>query len=145
MLYLFDLDGTLITSYMDNPDKDYHTWEPITGRGHKLHQLRLAGHIVGVVTNQAGVAYGFIGEQDWTQKWAEVCHRLRLDWQACYVCFDKSGPRRKPSGAMLREAMSDYAAHAAEGVLYVGDRPEDEGAARDAGVPFQWAEQFFAS
>jgi hypothetical protein len=28
MLYLFDLDGTLISGYMDNPDRDYHTWQP---------------------------------------------------------------------------------------------------------------------
>lgn len=28
-------------------------------------------------------------------------------------------------------------------VLFVGDRPEDEAAARDAGVRFEWADQFF--
>lgn len=154
MLYLFDLDVTLISGYLDNPDKDYHTWQPLPGRGKKIAELRGAGHIVGIVTNQGGVAWGFVAEQDWETKIADVCHRLRLDWQAVYVCFaDARGKapyndpaacaRRKPSGAMIREAVRDYAAHAAEGVLFVGDRPEDEAAARDTGVAFQWADDFF--
>ena len=117
MLYLFDLDGTLITSYMDNPDRDYHTWQPLPRRGRRIAELRQAGHIVGIITNQAGVAYGFISEQDYNDKIADVCYRLRLDWQAVYVCLDKAGPRRKPSGEMIREAIRDYPAHAAEGVL----------------------------
>lgn len=48
--------------------------------------------------------------------------------------------RRKPSGAMIQEARG---ALGAEHVLFVGDRPEDETAAKDAGVAFAWAEDFF--
>lgn len=154
MLYLFDLDGTLISGYMDNPDKDYHTWRPLPGRGQRIAELRHTGHIVGVVTNQAGVAFGFVTEADWEAKIADVCYRLRLDWEAIFVCFadvrgqppyndPAAAARRKPSGAMIREAMARYAAHAAEGVLFVGDRSEDEAAAKDAGVAFQWAGDFF--
>lgn len=48
--------------------------------------------------------------------------------------------RRKPSGAMIREAI----AWDNDGdPLFVGDRSEDEAAARNAGVPFRWAEEFF--
>lgn len=167
MLYLFDLDGTLISSYMDNPDRDYHslvmlvggepagvTWQPLPGRGRRIRELRDAGHIVGVVSNQAGVAFGLISERDWEVKIADVCHRLRLDWQAVFVCFADARSRdpryndpaqvarRKPSGAMIREAMQRYAYSPAD-TLFVGDRPEDEQAARDAGVAFQWAEDYF--
>lgn len=49
--------------------------------------------------------------------------------------------RRKPSGMMIREAA---AADPSDDVLFIGDRPEDEAAARDAGVGFQWAKDFFA-
>jgi D-glycero-D-manno-heptose 1,7-bisphosphate phosphatase len=151
MLYLFDLDGTLISGYMDNPDKDYYAWQPLPGRGARIAELRRAGHIVGIVTNQAGVAFGHITEADWEDKIADVCHRLRLDWEAVYVCFADSrssdpryqdASRRKPSGAMIKEAMTRYA-YSAQETLYVGDRPEDEAAAADAGVAFQWAEEFF--
>jgi len=155
MLYLFDLDGTLISGYMDNPDRDYHTWQPLPGRGRKLAELRHAGHSVGVITNQGGVAFGLVTEADWERKIADVCYRLRLDWESVFVCFaDARGKapyndpaaaaRRKPSGAMIREAMARYA-YAAADTLSVGDRPEDEQAARDAGVAFQWADDFFRS
>jgi D-glycero-D-manno-heptose 1,7-bisphosphate phosphatase len=50
--------------------------------------------------------------------------------------------RRKPSGAMIRELAALYPQQAAQGVVYVGDRPEDEAAARDAGVTFVWARDF---
>jgi len=32
MLILFDLDGTLISAYMDNPDRQYHRWHILSGR-----------------------------------------------------------------------------------------------------------------
>lgn len=154
MLYLFDLDGTLITSYMDNPDKDYHGWEPLPGRGRRIRELRRAGHIVGIVTNQAAVAFGYITERDWEIKIADVCHRLGIDGEAVYVCFADARSRdpryadlrqvmrRKPSGAMIREAMARWGYGAPE-TIFIGDRHEDMGAARDAGVAFQWAEEFF--
>jgi phosphoglycolate phosphatase-like HAD superfamily hydrolase len=44
---------------------------------------------------------------------------------------------------MIREAIADHPEASAQGVLMVGDRPEDEAAAADAGVPFQWAHAFF--
>ena len=154
MLYLFDLDGTLITSYMDNPNRDYHTWQPLPGRGRRIRELRGAGHVVGIVSNQAGVAFGLIAERDWDEKIFEVCQRLGIDQDAIYVCFADARSkdaryrdlreivRRKPSGAMIREAMARWA-YGPEQTIYVGDRHEDQGAARDAGVRFEWADHFF--
>lgn len=157
MLYLFDLDGTLITSYMDNPNKEYDVWEALPGRRETLPRLE-GGEInkIAIVTNQAGVAFGFIDEQTaWDKAYsAVIAVGLRPDYVRVYACFahPKGRPpyndpaevaRRKPSGAMIREAMRDYPEHAALGVLYVGDREEDYEAAKDAGVPFQWAHIFF--
>ena len=52
MLYLFDLDGTLISSYMDNPDKNYDTWEVLPGRKAMLNRLLMRGDTMCVITNQ---------------------------------------------------------------------------------------------
>lgn len=153
MLYLFDLDGTLVSSYMENADKDFHTWQPLPKRGKKIADLRAAGHIVGIVSNQGGVAFGKVTERDWQIKIADVCHRLRIDWEAVFVCFSdvrgnapyndpKDAARRKPSGTMIRDAMTCYAYRPHE-TIFIGDRPEDKAAAKDADVAFQWAEEFF--
>lgn len=51
------------------------------------------------------------------------------------------GQFRKPNPGMLKLAASFCNF---EEVLYIGDRPEDEGAASAANIPFQWAEEFFS-
>lgn len=171
MLYLFDLDGTLISSYMDNSDKAYNVWHVLPGRADQLAALHAAGHRIGVVTNQAGVAFGLIQQPDFNRKWEQVCAAFGWNHEShgVAVCFAhpnakheyyrglrpalnpygwhptgyREVDRRKPSGMMLRELMAEYPNDAAGGVLFVGDRPEDKAAAADAGVPFQWAEDFF--
>lgn len=156
MLYLFDLDGTLISSYMDTVDKNYNDWEVLPGRKEKLKAILERGNTIGIVTNQAGVAFGHLTDQEaWEKIYRAIIDLgLLLEQTPVYVCFshEKSRDirynrpsqvaRRKPSGAMIREAMMDYGINP-EVALYVGDRPEDEAAAKDAGVPFQWAKDFF--
>jgi D-glycero-D-manno-heptose 1,7-bisphosphate phosphatase len=158
MLYLFDLDGTLISSYMDTPDKNFNDWEVLPGRYERLKDLQERGHTIGIVTNQAGVAFGFsVNEFDaWEKIYRAIIDLgLPLDHTPVYVCFahkkardlryrlPSQVARRKPSGTMIREALADYPEDAALGALYVGDRQEDYDAAKDAGVPFQWAHIFF--
>lgn len=158
MLYLFDLDGTLISGYMDNPDKDYNRWEVLPGRREKLSKIQAHGDRIAIVTNQGGVAFGFVDEQTaWNKIYAAaLACGLPPDTISTYACFDDvrgkapwndpvRAQRRKPSGDMLREAMINYHEDAAFGVLMVGDREEDLQAARDAGVAFQWAHVFFGS
>lgn len=170
MLYLFDLDGTLISSYMDAPDRAFDAWQPLPGRAAKLQYLeRFAG--VAVITNQAGVAFGFVSEADVQRKlWRAALalgfgairifdgaadatvHGREAPQLDVFVSYGdarssdaryQDGSRRKPSGAMIREAIAEHAGLAEDGVLYVGDRPEDQRAAADAGVPFMWAKDFF--
>jgi D-glycero-D-manno-heptose 1,7-bisphosphate phosphatase len=163
MLYLFDLDGTLISGYMDNPDKDYNTWHVLPRRRARLNKLKMLGHTVAIITNQGGVAYGIVSEKACSAKLDEAIGKLGLSSPRsdggrvdplvyCSLHHPNGKPpyndpelaaRRKPSGAMIREAIRDYPYAAAHGVLMVGDRPEDESAAKDAGVPFQWAHEFF--
>jgi len=63
MIYLFDLDGTLISSYMDNSNKDYMRWHLLPLRKQVIEKLVQQGHIIGIVTNQAGVGLGYTTEQ----------------------------------------------------------------------------------
>jgi D-glycero-D-manno-heptose 1,7-bisphosphate phosphatase len=175
MLYLFDLDGTLISSYMDNADRHYHTWQRLPRRFDTIRTLRAHGHSLGIVTNQGGVAFGLVSEADVKAKLCQVAAQFNVGfielhdgsngddgevidaapWPcggeiAVYVCYGdrrstdaryQDDSRRKPCAAMLTEASRRWDA---ADVLFVGDRPEDEQAARAAGVAFRWAEDFFA-
>lgn len=154
-LYIFDLDGTLISSYMDAPHKRYASWEVLPGRLEVLRALREQGHGIAIATNQAGVAFGHVTEAQVTRKIAAVIAALGLPPETAFaVCYAHphakayryrnpiAVARRKPSGAMLREIMEQTGIH--DGVVYVGDRPEDRAAARDASISFQQSDSFFA-
>lgn len=158
MLICFDLDGTLITPSIDSQGKSYHEWSILAGRRQRLAELLAERHTIGIVTNQAGVAFGRITEEDFYRKMQAVLTALRLPPDtSVVVCFahpkatqapdiyrDTSQiARRIPSGAMIRELVAQYPEAAAQGVLFVGDRADDEKAAHDAGVAFQRAWQFF--
>lgn len=156
MLYIFDLDGTLISGYMDTPTKDYHIWHVLPGRVEKLAELRAAGHIVEIATNQGAVAFGYVAEQVAWEKLYSARAALGLDalttMAACFADARSPDPRyndpaevarRKPGGAMIQELINRHPYEASLGVLFVGDRPEDEQAAQNAGVAFRWAHEFF--
>ncbi len=50
---------------------------------------------------------------------------------------------RKPKPGMIFQAMEIEGIDNPADILMVGDRPEDQGAARAAGVGFEWASEFF--
>jgi D-glycero-D-manno-heptose 1,7-bisphosphate phosphatase len=155
MLYLFDMDGTLITSFMTDPLKRYHVWETLPGRAEGIRSLLGAGDSIAIVTNQAGVAFYKNTVADAERKFREVKVAVGLPEDTpVYVCYHhpsgrgkwreaKGAARRKPSGLMITEAMRDHGV-AAEDTHYVGDMEVDEQAAAAAGVKFSWADEFFA-
>ncbi|WP_187293891.1 HAD-IIIA family hydrolase [Gloeobacter kilaueensis] len=156
MLILFDLDGTLITSYMERPDRQYHRWQVLPNRRALLAQLRAEDHQLGIATNQGGVGLGFITQAAFYRKLGLVLEALELPCDLpVAVCFahpqarrkEYRSPdalaRRKPNPGMLLELAQNFSEAAAGGVLYVGDKPEDRQAARAAGADFAWAEDFF--
>lgn len=71
-----------------------------------------------------------------TREWAQVPIEFagRSEWRRDW---------RKPNGGMIQQAMLDYGIQNPKQVLFVGDRPEDKGAATAVGVDFIWAKQFW--
>lgn len=160
-LLLVDLDGTIRESlsgaqYFQHPQDQKIT----EGADIALSNYGEDWVIVGI-TNQGGVAAGHksiqqcIQEQQYT---LELFPRLR----EIYFCPDFEGKKcfrvtrhnvhnhsktkwsgqyRKPGAGMLKLAMVRHK-YSSQNTCYVGDRPEDEAAARRAGVSFQWAEDW---
>lgn len=157
-LFIFDLDGTLISGYMDNVDADYHQWKVLKGRLEVLEALAAQGKNIAVATNQGGIDYAFSTPEDWEAKKERVCKALDLGEQQIFVCFATPNGkehvgktdilawdvgRRKPSPVMLNEAMLRFDIPK-ERTLMIGDMKSDEEAATNAGCDYADAKEFFA-
>lgn len=157
--FLFDLDGTLISSYMDREDKNFHAWDVLEGRKEVISRLLDMGKCVGIITNQAAVAFGYVTADDFKKKRSAVINAFRLDrnddsWLInwCYGhpngTVQGDGPvwdpdRRKPSGRMIDEAVDIFSIDQ-EDTVFIGDMDTDRQAAENAGVDYIDAEVFFA-
>lgn len=158
-LYLFDLDGTLIRSFMrEGHANAYDNVEVLPYRRQRLAELRGAGHRLAGVTNQGGVAFGYQTEQQVMDKMQRIVDALgmpRGDFPV-YVCFahpkatvdgyadPEECERRKPQPGMLFEAMRN-ADTSPEGTVFVGDMESDRQAAELAGTRYVDAEDFFGA
>lgn len=155
-LCIFDVDGTLVACKSGatfRKSADDWTWLP--GRIEKCQQLCEQGVHIALASNQAGVAFPWskFTEQQIQTELEIVAQEIG----ACYigVCYstpnEKARPayrnpndtRRKPGPGMLLEAMQ-HCGVASEQTVMIGDREEDEAAARAAEVAFVHADQFFA-
>lgn len=151
-LIIFDKDGTLCGS--TNPKGPPNTLEEQTmlpGVVDICNNLRRDGIILAIASNQGGVSLGYM-----TRGMAkEVVNAARVAVGAQIAFFAPDHPEaeledesglfdRKPNPGMLINAMVACGAYTRQ-TLYVGDRPEDEQAAMNAGVDFMWAEDFFAN
>jgi D-glycero-D-manno-heptose 1,7-bisphosphate phosphatase len=157
-LLLVDLDGTLREplsqqQYFQHP-KDQQI---IAGADIAIHAYKEGWIIVGI-TNQGGVAAGYKSIQECIKE-QQYTLELFSELREIYFCPDFEGRKcfrvtrhnvhnhsrtkwsghyRKPGAGMLNLAMVRHK-HTSQNTSYVGDRPEDEAAARRAGVRFQWA------
>jgi HAD superfamily hydrolase (TIGR01662 family) len=165
-LFMFDVDGTLIRSYMEkpHPKEEYAVAEVLPRRVKVIRKLADEGASFALVTNQAGVAMGYQEPLDVWRKMGKVIAHLEGFYGrpfSIHVCMHHPAarverwredpcPRRKPEPAMLFEAMlalgwSKHRVYAGDksDCLYVGDEPKDREAAERAGIDFDDAEHFF--
>lgn len=156
VLYL-DLDGTVrqgtddaLGRFVNGPD-DVVVWPEAVAlmRAWKAD----GGRIVGV-TNQGGVALGLLSYSDMASAIRETQRQAENLFDVIHVCThhpDATDPEmarcwcRKPSGGAIAEAAHELKNRCPGDYfppymgLMVGDRPEDEECARQAGLPFMWA------
>ena len=150
-LIIFDVDGTLVTTksgYTFRTSADDWQWLPL--RLSKIATLHLQGIKLALATNQGGVAFGYMQESDIRSE----IERMAAEMYAMYIgiCYThpnakieqyrSDSDRRKPGPGMLIEAQDHFKIGPIH-TLMVGDRPEDEQAAQNAGVAFMWADEFF--
>ena len=139
-----DRDGVI------NIDHGYvHRWDDFhiyPGVPEALAQLRQAGWVLLLVTNQSGIARGYYDEQAFhllTQQMQEFLQKQNAQFDAVYYCPhlpDAIVPElaqncrcRKPGPGMFEQAASQFDINFSQSVC-VGDKAIDIQAARTAGV-----------
>lgn len=151
-ILFLDRDGTLNRSFGNRPPNDPAEVEILPGVGHKLHQYAALGWRIVVVTNQGGVAFGYLTEAEALAVHQTVLHALPVAVDATYLCphhpegtiarYAVDCPNRKPAPGAILDALARFEAKPGD-CLFVGDQESDQQAAQAAGVPFAWASHFF--
>jgi D-glycero-D-manno-heptose 1,7-bisphosphate phosphatase len=130
---LFDRDGTIIIDVPYNGDPELV--QPMPGAREVLDGLRSRGIPVGVVTNQSGIARGYVTRDQVDAVNARVEELLGpFDvWEVCPHGNDDACGCRKPAPGMVRSASSRLGLDPAD-VAVIGDIGADMGAAAAAGA-----------
>jgi histidinol phosphatase-like enzyme len=162
-LYCMDMDGTLIEPHYDGGEEvqPYEAVKLLPGVYDRLQWLAIhdSGAKFSIITNQGGVAFGFVTEEQAYAKIGLVLAKLEMMWSrpiSVHVCFNHpdakldlyryDDPRRKPGPEMIHEAMRYHGiAHdtCCIPAVMTGDLPADEGAAKAAGVAYVDHDKFF--
>ena len=156
-LIIFDMNGTLTNT----PFIDKQPLQLLPGRKEHLTALReeyadagLNPPLFAIASNQGGVAFGFATEIEARDEVAGIA--IQIDTTLFEVSFGHPKPkigyehygtdamlvRRKPAPGMLL-ALMQRTGITPDDTLMVGDLPEDQKAAKAAGVDFVWARDFF--
>jgi D-glycero-D-manno-heptose 1,7-bisphosphate phosphatase len=130
---LFDRDGTLIHDVAYNGDPT--RVQPIDGVTEALAELRQAGLLLGVVTNQSAVARGLITLDQVAAVNTEVERQLGSfgTWQICPHQDSDACYCRKPLPGMIIQGAKALQVAPAE-CLVIGDRSTDLEAAAAGGA-----------
>lgn len=156
-IYIFDKDGTICQSKSGKTFINFSfDQELISGVKKKIDSLKEQGHLVAVISNQGGVAFGYM---TWTQAQSIVKHAASLigafHFEMCPFHPDGTienlaieSNSRKPNPGMII-AVADLVftddwktrqrclhradlSYQKEEIIYVGDRPEDKMALQNA-------------
>ena len=159
-LVILDVDGTLVsTKSGETFRKTADDWQWLPGRLETLQQLKAEEIAIRFASNQGGVAFDYLKEHEIINEFMRMTREIGFEpgTNIMHICFthpkaivagyleESHGPnsnRRKPGPGMLQEAMLQENV-SAQDTLMVGDRPEDEQAAQNAGAAFMWSDEFF--
>ena len=152
-LYVFDADGTLRRCTVPGqpcPNAPGE-WELLPGVRERLARIDWSATALGILSNQGGVALGYLTEAMAYQLLHEMVEAAvgpgSITWlrEAIVICPHAPEPRcpcRKPSALGLSKIMALYGV-GPEDTLYVGDQESDRQCAKNGGVEFMTAEAFF--
>jgi D-glycero-D-manno-heptose 1,7-bisphosphate phosphatase len=151
-ILFLDRDGTLNRSLNDRPPNAPAEVELLPNVDATLAAYAAEGWRLVIVTNQGGVAFGYLSEDEARAIHQAVLARLSVPVDASYLCphhplgdvppYNVDCPRRKPHPGAVFEALARFDAHPQD-CLLVGDMESDRQVAAAAGVPFRWAHDFF--
>lgn len=130
----FDRDGTLMREV--EYCKDPSLVETPRGLREALAELRRAGFLRVIVTNQSGIGRGWISPAQYEAVQAELLRQLGGEIDGTWMCPDVPGtasPRRKPAPGMLLEAAAELGISLPRSFM-VGDKAADAEAGARAGV-----------
>jgi D-glycero-D-manno-heptose 1,7-bisphosphate phosphatase len=147
-----DRDGTLNCSIGTRPPSVPQEVELLPGVAAVLSEYVAQGWLFVIVSNQGGVASGYVCEADARAVQQQVVDLLPVPVAASYFCphmpngsvaeYAIECPNRKPKPGFILTALEQFDA-LAEDCLFVGDSSTDRLAAEAAGVAFRWADLFF--
>jgi D-glycero-D-manno-heptose 1,7-bisphosphate phosphatase len=153
-----DLDGTIrysLNGDFVNKPEDVALFPDVE---EKLWEYRNKGWLIFGITNQGGVAYGFKTPADNDAEIEATCAAFgRNPFHIIKSCLHHPGGTRepynhrslfrKPQIGMLAmcevEAWNNGIIVLWDQSVFVGDRPEDQECAENAGISFMWADDFF--
>lgn len=156
-LICYDIDGTLVeTKSGETFRQTADDWQWLPRRLEMCKRLAAQGVAFALITNQAGVAFPWsrFTESQIQAEIDAVAREIGADFVG--VCYTTPNPkalpqyhnpsdrRRKPGCGMIEEAMQAFGIDDPRQVLMIGDREEDEAAAKAACVDFMTAENFFS-
>ena len=151
-LLFLDRDGTLNRSPGGRPPNTPDEVDLFPDLENVLSDYVADGWLPVIVTNQGGVASGYLTEAQARAVQQRVVEMLHVQIAASYLCPHKSDgkvieyaidcPNRKPKPGFILNALQAFEARAGD-CLFVGDSITDKEAAEAAGVSFQWADRFF--
>ncbi|WP_104178952.1 HAD-IIIA family hydrolase [Arthrobacter sp. B0490] len=130
---LFDRDGTIVVDVPYNGDPSLV--QPVPGAREVLDGLRSRGIPVGVVTNQSGIARGYVTREQVDAVNARVEDLLGpfAVWEVCPHGTDDGCSCRKPGPGMVLAASARLGLDPTD-VAVIGDIGADMGAAAAAGA-----------
>lgn len=150
-LFVFDADGTLRRSTVPNrptPNKD-NEWELLPNVKEKLQKIlsRRTDVILAIASNQGGIEQGYLSRKQARKLLDDLYRELtgkRAPKGMIQLCpdFERPSDCRKPKPGMLLKII-EQAGVSREQTLFVGDNEDDKVTAKNAGVRFMWAKNFF--
>lgn len=145
--WFFDADGTLRKCTVESqpcPNNDDEWYVPPEVSKWFGEQDRMLTDNSWIVSNQAGVEWGFLTYEAAKFMLVQLAERLNIGEERVLLCPDKESIMRKPEIGMIAAAMA-YGIDEADrvGAVMVGDMESDMECALHAGISFIHAEELF--